>query len=219
MKSFCFVLLAMTCVHLSACSSVPAMPESTFYRLLAPVVAEPAAEPVVDLPLVVASLDADGLYSDQALIYALDAQASRLRSYHYQLWIDPPTRMLQRRLVESLRRAKLSAVVTDRMPTSMAVLAISGRIVRLERVKTEQGWQAVAGLVLRAEPSHGGKPWVIGEYQHRVRAEGDSVIDSVRAMSQALDLISADFIADITSATHARANNEDAIQLRALEVE
>lgn len=203
---------------LAACAGAPAMPETTYYRMPAPIVAAPAQAPV-ELPIVVSPLGADGLYSDQALIYAMDAQAGQLRSYHYQLWIDPPTRLLQRRLVETLRRARLSRVVTDRLPTRMAVLAVSGRIVRLERIKTDSGWEVVAGLVLRAEPSEAGKPWVIGEYHDRVPAQGESVNDSVRAMAQALDQIAADFITDIEAAAKARAAGEDTIQVRELEHE
>ena len=208
------VVLGMAALLLAACASVPGMPETTYYRLPPPASVTPLAEPPVAVPIVVEALGADGLYTDQALIYAMDAGASRLRTYHYQLWIDPPSRLLQRHLIENLRLAGVSRVVTDQLPTRVEALRIVGRITRLERVQGANGWDAVAALVLRAEPSTGGRPWVIGEYQHRVAADGDKVADSVRAMGQAIDRIGADFIADLVERAREGDAGHDAIRIR-----
>ena len=210
------VVLGLASLLLAACATVPGMPETTYYRLPPPVATTALAEAPVDLPIVVEVLGADGLYTDQALIYAMDANASRLRTYHYQLWIDPPSRLLQRHLIENLRLAGVSRVVTDQLPTRMEALRIVGRITRLERVHGANGWDAVAALVLRAEPSTGGRPWVIGEYQHRVAADGDTVADSVRALGQAVDRIGADFIADLVARAH---EGDDAIRIHRAEAD
>lgn len=210
------VVLGLASLLLAACATVPGMPETTYYRLPPPVATTALAEAPVDLPIVVEVLGADGLYTDQALIYAMDADASRLRTYHYQLWIDPPSRLLQRHLIENLRLAGVSRVVTDQLPTRMEALRIVGRITRLERVHGANGWDAVAALVLRAEPSTGGRPWVIGEYQHRVAADGDTVADSVRALGQAVDRIGADFIADLVARAH---EGDDAIRIHRVEAD
>lgn len=210
------VVLGLASLLLAACATVPGMPETTYYRLPPPVATTALAEAPVDLPIVVEVLGADGLYTDQALIYAMDADASRLWTYHYQLWIDPPSRLLQRHLIENLRLAGVSRVVTDQLPTRMEALRIVGRITRLERVHGANGWDAVAALVLRAEPSTGGRPWVIGEYQHRVAADGDTVADSVRALGQAVDRIGADFIADLVARAH---EGDDAIRIHRVEAD
>lgn len=210
------VVLGLASLLLAACATVPGMPETTYYRLPPPVATTALAEAPVDLPIVVEVLGADGLYTDQALIYAMDADASRLRTYHYQLWIDPPSRLLQRHLIENLRLAGVSRVVTDQLPTRMEALRIVGRITRLERVHSANGWEAVAALVLRAEPSTGGRPWVIGEYQHRIAADGDTVADSVRALGQAVDRIGADFIADLAARAH---EGDDSIRIRRVEAD
>lgn len=188
---FLFALLA-------ACATAPGLPETTYYRMPEPAAPERLPEPAVALPIVVETFSADGLYSDQALIYTLDADASRLRTYHYQLWIDPPVRLLQRRLIATLRSAGISRIVTDRLPAQMDTLRVTGRIARLERVRSGEGWEVAVTLVLRAEPSGGGRPWVIGEYHRQLPAQGDTVAESVRAFGRALDEIGTEFIADLT---------------------
>lgn len=208
------VLLSAMLLLLAGCASVPSAPESTWYRLPEPAPRERMESAPIPLPIVVETFLADGLYSDQALIYTLDAAGDRLRAYHYQLWIDPPVRLLQRRLIADLRAAGLSQVVTDRLPTRLDTLRVQGRIARLDRVKTEQGWEVAVNLVLRAEPSSGGRPWVIGEYSRKIPVTGERVVDSVRAYGQALDQIHGEFIDDL--AAHARriAEGDDALRMR-----
>lgn len=182
---------------LGACATAPGLPETTYYRLpdAAPVTRLPA--PLIELPITVEPFSADGLYSDRALIWSPDADGGRLRTYHYQLWIDPPVRLLQRRLLGSLRELGITRVVADRLPAQLDALNISGRIARLERLQTGDGWQVAVALVLRADPSGGGRPWVIGRYQRKLPVQGDTVADSVRTIGQALDQIQTEFFNDL----------------------
>lgn len=188
-----FALLAL----LGACATAPGLPETTYYRLpdASPVTRLPA--PLIELPITVEPFSADGLYSDRALIWSPDADGGRLRTYHYQLWIDPPVRLLQRRLLGSLRELGITRVVADRLPAQLDALNISGRIARLERLQTGDGWQIAVALVLRADPSGGGRPWVIGRYQRQLPVQGDTVADSVRTIGQALDQIQTEFFQDL----------------------
>ncbi len=199
---------------LSACATAPGLPETTYYRLPEPATPERLPEPAVTLPIVVDTFFADGLYSDQALIYTLDADASRLRTYHYQLWIDPPVRLLQRRFITTLRGAGISRIVTDRLPAQMDTLHVTGRIARLERVRTEAGWDVAVTLVMRAEPSAGGRPWVIGEYHRQLPVQGDGVAESVRVFGLALDQIGVEFVADLTQRAHDHAPPHDTPRIR-----
>lgn len=210
----CIPLVLLLAALLAGCAGVPSAPETTWYRLPEPVPRERLDAPLVELPIVVETFTADGLYSDQALIYTLDAQADRLRAYHYQLWIDPPVRLLQRRLVADLRASGIARVVTDRLPTRLEVLRVHGRIARLDRVRTDTGWEVAVNLVLRAEPPGGGRPWVIGEYHRQLPAAGDRVADSVRAYGQALDQIHGEFIADLAERARRAAAGNDAVRMR-----
>ena len=79
---------------LAGCASSPGIPETTYYRLPEPAAVAAAPAPLFAQPLVVETFQADGLHSDQALLYALDEGGTQLRGYHYQLWVDPPVRAL-----------------------------------------------------------------------------------------------------------------------------
>jgi len=184
-------------VGLVGCASAPSTPETTYFRLPPRAAVTPLEAPLFADPLSVDTLLADGLYSDQALLYSLDPEAARVRAYHYQLWLDPPVRMLQRRLIATLRARQVAPMVADRLPTHIRQVRVSGRIERFERVQRATGWVSVVSLVLRVDGPDGGLPLLLREYRAEVAASGASVRDSVAATGVALDQISADFLRDL----------------------
>lgn len=185
---------------LAACASAPGIPETTYFRLPPRAQIERIPTPLVDQPIVVDTFYADGLYSDQAIIYTLDPEGQRLRTYHYQLWIDPPVRLLQRRLIATLRDAGASRVVTDRLPTEITTVRVEGRITRLERVKDGEGWRVAVGFSLRADARGDGKPpLVLKDYLVELPVQGGSVRDSVNTIGTAVDQIYAEFARDLAA--------------------
>jgi ABC-type uncharacterized transport system auxiliary subunit len=129
------------CLLLVACVSAPSIPETTWHRLPAPGKVAPMTHPTA-LPLAVHRFEADGLYADQALLYALDADAQQLRAYHYHQWIDPPGTLLQRRWMQALQQAQAAAQVVERTQAGSDAWQLRGRIVRWERVPMASGaWQ------------------------------------------------------------------------------
>jgi cholesterol transport system auxiliary component len=189
-----FILLGF--VVLSGCSA-PTVPDFTYYRLPRPQPLEVVASPVFRAPLVVEVFAADGLYADQALIYAVDPSAQQLRQYHYQLWTDPPTRILQRRLIAQLRDAGVAPQVTDELPASQSAIRLSGVIVRFDRVPSAAGvFTAAVALKLRANALDG-TPMVDDYYHAEVAASGTDVKSTVDAYGTALDTIFAQFLADL----------------------
>ncbi len=197
---FILAWISFLIVLLGGCASTSGIPDTTYFRLpsRAAVVALPT--PLFAQPISVDTLIADGLYSDQALIYSLDPEAARLRAYHYQLWVDPPVRMLQRRLIGALRDFNASTVVADRLPSQAVRLRVSGRIERFERVLRATGWVSVVQLQLRVESSDNELPLLLREYSAEVPGSGPSVKDSVTAMGDALDKVLADFLRDLQAA-------------------
>ena len=72
-------------------------------HLFPPAAATPlphADKPLSSLPIEVEMFSAEGVYAEQALIYTVTPDAGSLRTYHYQLWSDPPTHALQTRLTD-----------------------------------------------------------------------------------------------------------------------
>ena len=129
----------------------------------------------------------------------MQKQGARLRAYHYQLWVDPPVRMLQRRLIGALRDANVAPLVADRLPTQTQALRVEGRIERFERIKLDVGYKVAVALSLRADLRDGKPPLVLKEYTREMPVSGDTVRDSVDAIARALDEIYAEFVADLTS--------------------
>jgi len=189
-------ILLLVAASLAGCSA-PTIPDFTYYRLPRAEKLDVLPAPLFDEPVVVEAFGADGLYADQALIYALDPGAQELRQYHYQLWTDPPTRILQRRLILQLRDAGIAAQVTDQLPASEPAIRIAGVILRFDRVPDATGgFGVVVALKLRAADKDG-RPLLDEYYRAEKPAVGTGVKASVDAYGAALDTIFAQFHADL----------------------
>lgn len=189
-------LLATLLLLLAGCASGPGIPETTYFRL-PPRTAVEAGEPVLDAPLIVEPFFADGVHAEQALLYALDEDGTRVRAYHYQLWIDPPTRLLQRRLIRTLGEAHVAPLVIERLQTATRQYRLLARLDSFERVPRGDGWLVSVALQVRVDGNDGSAPLLLREYRRTQPAEGSSVRESVRAMGVAVDAIYAELLADL----------------------
>ena len=191
-------LALILCVMLvGACGHVANVPDHSYFRMPKPRVLPVSEAQVFDKPIVVGLFAADGLYADRALVYAVDVEARELRQYHYQLWTDPPTRLLQRRLLVELREAGIAPLVTDELAASQDALRISGVILRFDRVPMPQGgFLAAVALKLRADRPDG-TPFIDEVYRADVPSDGKSLTATVDALAQAIDDIFTEFHGDL----------------------
>lgn len=182
---------------LAGCASGPGIPETTFFRL--PPAPELASAPArLDAPLVVDAFYADGVHADQALLYGLDPDGERLRAYHYQMWVDPPTRLLQRRLIRALDQSGVAPLVTARLPPKSRQYRLQMRIEAFERLpRGENRWAARVALRARLDGSDAAAPLLDRAYSRELEAQGSSVRDSVRAIGAAIDQIHTELIDDL----------------------
>lgn len=196
MKRHPFAALALL-VLLAGCASAPGIPDTTYFRLPPPApVAQGEAR--FDIPLVVDAFFADGVHADQALLYGLDPDGERLRAYHYQMWVDPPTRLLQRRLIRALDESGVAPLVTARLPPKSRQYRLQMRIDAFERLpRGEDRWAVRVALRARLEGSDDERPALLRDYSRELPVQGASVRDSVRAMGAAVDQIYAELVADL----------------------
>lgn len=192
MMRVAFAIVAL--LALAACSP-PTVPDMTYFRLPPPVAEVTQRAPTFAIPVDVSVFGADGLYAEQAMIYSPDADGRTLHSYHYQVWIDPPARLLQRRLIWVLREAKAAPLVTDRLPASTDALRVSGVIFRFDRAKVGEGYAAKVVVQLRVERA--GVLLSERVYRAEVPAAGTEVSASVAAFGTALDNIYGEFLGDL----------------------
>lgn len=183
---------------LAACASTPGIPDTVYHRL--PEAAGPTALPTAFArPILVEPFRADGIHIDQALVYSLDGEGRELRTYHYQLWAEPPSRLLQQRLIATLRAAQASALVTDRLVARADALRIEGRIEAFERIQRGAGWEVAVALELRVDDGSA-QPLLLRHYREQRPAAGVAISDSTRAMGEALDAAFASFLIDLAEA-------------------
>ena len=187
-------LAFLAAIALTGCASDP-VPDVAYYRL-GDVPTMPAPAEPLRIPIEVQTFLADGVYNEQAILY-VNAQAGSLRGYHYQLWGDPPVRMLQRRLIETLRTNHVSPLVADRLPSEDGVLRIIGLIRHFEREKTSGAWQVRVAFEFRVEGTSGEKPLLLKEYAETLPAADDTMPATVRAFGEAVDRCFARLIADL----------------------
>lgn len=197
MRSLRTVLLVLGLALLAACS-VPPVPDVTFFRLPAAAVLPRADKPLSALPIEVETFRGDGIYAEQALIYATTSRAEALRAFHYQLWSDPPSRALQARLTGMLRESGITSLVTDRLPASTPALRVHGRILRFERVPRESGFVVVVALEMRVDQDQG-EPLIERTYSAEIPAADASMTATVDAFGKAIDKNFASFYADLAA--------------------
>jgi len=182
---------------LAACSP-PAVPDVTYFRMPAPTPLPHSAKPLSALPIEVEVFTGEGIYAEQAVIYSTSPDGGALRTYHYHLWSDPPTRALQARLTTALRESGISALVTDRLPASDQALRIRGRILRYERVERgEKAYDVHVAFEMRVEQDSG-EPLIEQTYEAQASAGDATMAATVRAFAAAVDEAFGKFYADLS---------------------
>lgn len=193
-------IVALTAILLLAACSPAAVPDITYFRLPAPTPLPHADKPLSSLPIEVAVFAGEGIYAEQALIYSTTPDAGALRTYHYQLWSDPPSRDLQARLTTMLRDSGIASLVTNRLPASNQALRVRGSILRYERIKRDQGYAVSVAFQMRVEQDSG-EPIIEQTYTTQTVAADATMEGSVRAFGTAVDQAFAKFYADLAALT------------------
>jgi cholesterol transport system auxiliary component len=182
---------------LAACSPAT-VPDVTYFRLPTPTPLPHADKPLTSLPIEVQVFRGEGIYAEQALIYATNEHSTELRTYHYQLWGDPPSRGLQARLTKMLRDSGVSNLVTDTLPASDQALRVQGRIDRYERVQNGQAFTVHVAFDIRVEQDSG-EPILEQTYTGDADAADATIGATVQAFGTAVDQAIAKFYGDLAS--------------------
>jgi len=197
-KNFRGLLPLLAALALAACASDP-IPEVTYFRLPPPASLQVGAAPAMEEPIVVDTFIADGLHGEQAILYQ-SQPGSGIKAYHYQLWNDPPVRMLQRRLIRRLRDGGVSALVTDRLSTNLNAVRVSGVLESFERVRNGEGWDVSVAIEMRVDRGDAPLPQLLKSYNATVPAESATIQAAVRAFAIAVDQVFGEFALDLAAA-------------------
>jgi len=189
--------LVVFTLALAGCSPPP-VPDVTYFRLPAPAALPHADRPLSLLPIEVEVFSAEGVYAEQSLIYAVAADGNALRTYHYQLWSDPPSHALQTRLVAMLRDSGISGLVTDRLPASTQALRVHGTIRRYERNSSNGTVTVSVAVEIRVEQDSG-EPLIEQGYHAELQAADTSLDATVKAFGGAVDQMFTAFYHDLVA--------------------
>ena len=188
---------AILCAVLTGCGGQDAsVPAERFHRLI---VGAPTT--VYDPPRLVGALEVDrfhavGVLQDRAIIFIEHDNPNVLRQYDYQLWADPPTRLLQIATVDYLRDAQLAdQVVTTGLRTDPTYTLV-GDIKKLEHVVGNSSSVVVELEFGLREHRDGSLVWM-KSYTASRSVKDDSVAAATRAISDAVEAILTSLSADL----------------------
>ena len=126
-------VLALALALASAGCSVAPMPPDRFYHLGAVGASSPAGACRLPGVLVVNRPTADSLTDQRSMVYRPAGDTQELRRSDYYLWVDPPTVLIQNRLVSYLQQRGVSDTVVTPDLRAQADYALSGRIIEMHR--------------------------------------------------------------------------------------
>jgi ABC-type uncharacterized transport system auxiliary subunit len=179
-------------IALSACQGVPSAPEHKYYRLLsAPVGAHTLR---LSGEVAVRPLRADGLYGERSIVYS-DDQQRQLQQYHYHHWLYAPGQLVQEHLAEVLRGAGTGALIRLQEYGGGENYAVSGRVVRFEKISDAGQAKASAVLELRLEKK--GQVLLERNYAASENVAGTTMSGFTAAMEVALNRIYGEFLGDL----------------------
>ncbi len=191
-RLFAIVLL----LTVGACAQEP-VPQDSFYRLGPAVATAPVAAPLRGT-LEIDRFRAEGLIAGRAIVYSRAGQPLRLNEHHYHFWAEPPSVLLQERLVAFARTVRLADRVVTPETRIDPQYAVTGRIGRLEQVLGPSP-HVVVSLEMALRQVGSDRAPLLGTYERVEPAADASVGAAVAAMDQAILQIFSRFLADIAA--------------------
>jgi len=179
---------------LLACAGGPA-PRDHFYRIQTPAPA-PLAAPVFPGTVEVDRFRADALTGGIRIVQRQATGSSELEPYAYHQWADPPTILLQTRLVDFLRETRAAPLVVTPELRAHSDFAVLGRIAQLEHQTSGGASRAVVELELSVSRESDRAVLLQRVYREEKPAAGPSVAEAVDAASAAVSAIFTRFLAD-----------------------
>jgi len=196
MKNRSVLTIALAILALGACAQDP-VPRDMFYRLPQPApVAVRAGGPiqgVVEVP----PFRAAGIVSQRPILYRTGPR--QLEQYSYHDWLEAPTMMLQRGLIDVLRQAQAFSSVTSPEMRLDRDFELMGDLRQWEHVR-ESGASAVAiEIEISIRRVKDNAQVLLKTYRASEAAQGESVDAAVAAFARGMDAVYAAFLTDVAA--------------------
>ena len=180
----------------AGCASGPA-PRDHFYRLEIPAPTAKLEPAPLHGTLEVDRLRADALTRERTLLYRESSDNPEVRRHSYHKWIDSPTLLIQRQLVEYLRGAGAATrVVTPDMRVKPD-LVIAGQLLELQQIQGGSEPHVVVEMELTLTRISGRVLLVHETYREQRPTSGGGASAAVDSFGAALAAIFERFLADV----------------------
>lgn len=179
---------------LTACMSGP--PRDNFYHLTELPVSAPLPggpiEGVIDVP----PFRAAGIVNERAILFRTGA--NKLSQYSYHHWFEPPGALLQRAVIDALRRAEAFEMVTSPEMRLDRDYELLGNLRRFEHVPATSS--AIVEMEISVRLVRGNEAIVLKTYSAEIPTSGGGVDGAVAGLSGALGSIFAELMGDLAQA-------------------
>jgi len=176
--------LLLLALLLQACSSLPPPPADRYFRLSSPPAA--ATPPSTGLKRIqVESFEAHGVYAERPLLFRAGGKAGATQQYRYDLWSEPPAKMLRDILVDHLRAQYSAERVWTSEARAPADFVVRGRLRALDQLLeggSARGLLDLEFVVTDAEAN----VVAVSEYSEEIAAASAGAADFVAALNQGL---------------------------------
>ena len=187
------LILAAALFLLAACAQPP-VPDDHFYRLA---VNDPApGAQTLKGALEVQRFSADGVTAARPIAFSKPEAPGEFQAYHYHFWTEPPTVLLQNKLVEYLRAARLAASVVTPELRIAPQFVLTGRIKRFERILAAPP-RVMAEIELGLKEERTDRLIHLATYRAEEQSSGKTVAHAALALGRATARIYGRFLADV----------------------
>jgi len=174
-------ILAACAAILAASGCVKARP-FRYYTISIPPAAEPSEHQPLPVTLVVGRLNAPHLLRDDRVVYGMSEVELGIDEYHR--WAEPPTQMIERLLVERLRRSGQYRSVQRLSSTARGDFVLRGHLSALNEVDDPSGIKARFTLQLELLNSKSGTVVWNGYYSQDEPVSGKKVSSVVESLQK-----------------------------------
>ncbi len=190
--------LAAACAVLLGCAAGPA-PRDHFYRLDVGAPSRTFETPPFAGTLEVRRFRADALTEGRLVVFRHANDPAEVQRHAYHRWLDSPTAMLQEQMATYLRAAHAAPLVVTPVMRVRPDYALSGRVVRFERVLGGSRPGVVVELEFTVTREADRELLLLATYREEREAEGDGVGRAALAFNRSLADILDRFLADASA--------------------
>ena len=176
--------------------SAPPVPSDHFYRAMVPAPESAPQGARFDGVVVVNPFQADALLRERAVAYSRFERQHVIQQHNYHYWADPPPQLLQRQLVDFLRRAEFATSVELPDRRRSPDFEVDGRIRRLERMIGGDRVMVAVALELTMSRRRDGETIFAGLYKVESKVPDGRVDSSITVINRTLGEIYGRFVSD-----------------------